>query len=75
MAIACFATRSTAAANGSPEAKSSAADDDTVLLTRTALHARRIKFQHPRTGHDLEIEAPLPKDIEAVLAFLREHKK
>ena len=45
--------------------------DDTVLLERQALHARRLRFLHPATGEPLEVEAPLPDDIAAVLAELR----
>ena len=41
--------------------------DTTVLLDRQALHARRLRFAHPRSGKMLEIEAPLPADMEAVL--------
>lgn len=47
------------------------AADTTVLLDRQALHARRLKFAHPATGAPLEVEAPLPADIMAVLAALR----
>jgi len=45
--------------------------DATVLLDRQALHARRLGFLHPHTGLPLEIEAPLPADLTAVLAELR----
>jgi 23S rRNA pseudouridine1911/1915/1917 synthase len=48
--------------------------DDTVLLQRQALHARRIKFVHPATGQPLEIAAPLPADLEGVLVELRRHR-
>jgi 23S rRNA pseudouridine1911/1915/1917 synthase len=47
------------------------AEDTLVLLDRQALHARRLKFIHPATGRPLEVEAPLPADISAVLAELR----
>ncbi|MBI5361719.1 MAG: RluA family pseudouridine synthase [Planctomycetes bacterium] len=30
---------------------------------RVALHAWRLAFEHPRTRRDLEIEAPLPRDL------------
>ncbi|HID76650.1 MAG TPA: RluA family pseudouridine synthase, partial [Planctomycetaceae bacterium] len=33
--------------------------DTQVLLARQALHARRLSFTHPDTGHRLQIEAPL----------------
>jgi 23S rRNA pseudouridine1911/1915/1917 synthase len=49
--------------------------DETVLLDRQALHARRLKIHHPKTREPLEFVAPLPSDIEAVLAALREFRK
>ncbi len=45
--------------------------DATVLLERQALHARRLRFFHPATNEPLEVEAPLPDDIAAVLTELR----
>jgi 23S rRNA pseudouridine1911/1915/1917 synthase len=48
--------------------------DDLVLLDRQALHARRLKFRHPEDGRTIEIEAPLPADMQAVLAELREYR-
>ena len=47
------------------------ADDGTVLLNRHALHARRISFLHPASGAPMTVEAPLPDDLQAVLAELR----
>jgi 23S rRNA pseudouridine1911/1915/1917 synthase len=41
-------------------------------LGRQALHAWRLAFNHPRTGKRLELEAPLPPDLEAALDVLRE---
>jgi 23S rRNA pseudouridine1911/1915/1917 synthase len=32
-----------------------------LVLDAHALHARRLKFRHPRTGHWMTIDAPLPK--------------
>ena len=49
-------------------------DDDQVLLDRQALHAWRLGFLHPATGKPLEIEAPLPADIEGVLEELRAYR-
>jgi 23S rRNA pseudouridine1911/1915/1917 synthase len=46
--------------------------DETVLLERQALHARRLTFLHPATGERLTVEAPLPADILAVLEALRQ---
>ncbi len=48
--------------------------DETVLLARHALHARRISFRHPATGEPMTLEAPLPADLELVLAELRAHR-
>ncbi len=50
------------------------ASDTLVLLNRQALHARRLKFTHPATDQRLEIEAPLPADLLAVLAELRAYR-
>lgn len=39
---------------------------------RQALHAERLALTHPGTGRRLEWQAPLPADMEALLAALRE---
>lgn len=49
--------------------------DTLVLLDRQALHARRLKFTHPGTGKPLEVEAPLPDDVQSVLNELRDHRR
>jgi 23S rRNA pseudouridine1911/1915/1917 synthase len=46
-------------------------DDSQVLLDRQALHARRLKIQHPLSGERLEFVAPLPADLEQTLEALR----
>ncbi|MCS6975521.1 MAG: RluA family pseudouridine synthase [Gemmatales bacterium] len=51
-----------------------APDADEVLLSRQALHAHRLRFQHPRTGRWIEAQAHLPKDMERTLAALRRHR-
>jgi 23S rRNA pseudouridine1911/1915/1917 synthase len=51
------------------------ASDESVLLERQALHARRLRFHHPSSGKVMEIEAPLPCDIAAVLGELREYRR
>jgi 23S rRNA pseudouridine1911/1915/1917 synthase len=48
--------------------------DQTVVLERQALHARRLKLTHPATGEPLEIEAPIPADLQAALAALRAYR-
>lgn len=45
--------------------------DTQVLLERQALHALRLRIAHPDTGKRLDLEAPLPGDIQCVLAELR----
>jgi 23S rRNA pseudouridine1911/1915/1917 synthase len=37
------------------------------LVQRQFLHAYQLKFQHPTTGEVIELEAPLPEDLQAVL--------
>ena len=43
----------------------------TVQFERQALHALRLGFEHPRTRELLVFEAPLPPDIQDLLARLR----
>ncbi|HUS46832.1 MAG TPA: RluA family pseudouridine synthase [Phycisphaerae bacterium] len=43
-----------------------------ALITRQALHARTIVFQHPRTGKRMEISAPLPADFVEALSVLKD---
>ena len=40
-------------------------------LSRPFLHAWRIAFDHPRTGERLELEDPLPDDLEEALRRVR----
>ena len=39
-----------------------------IHLHRQFLHAYQLSFKHPSTGAMLELEAPLPPDLQAVLA-------
>ena len=41
------------------------------LVTRQLLHARSLKFVHPRTGEPVVGEAPVPEDFQTVVHFLR----
>jgi 23S rRNA pseudouridine1911/1915/1917 synthase len=43
-------------------------DASTLGLNRPFLHSWRISFQHPITGTQIELEDPLPPDLEEVLA-------
>ncbi len=45
------------------------------LLSRTALHAFQLGLKHPETGEQLNFEAPLPKDMKAVVNQLRKWDK
>ena len=45
-----------------------------IVLERQALHARKIVFEHPADGRTIEVEAPLPKDLQETLDALREFR-
>ncbi len=45
--------------------------DEASLIERQALHSRRLRIDHPTTGERLEIEAPIPADMDAVLRHVR----
>jgi 23S rRNA pseudouridine1911/1915/1917 synthase len=42
-----------------------------IDFSRQALHAFRLGFRHPADGREMEFEAPLPADLEDLLARLR----
>lgn len=44
----------------------------TVPFGRPALHAVRLSFEHPRSGDDMSFEAPVPADIESLVALFSE---
>ncbi len=41
------------------------------LITRQALHAHTIEFNHPRSGQRMQLEAPWPKDFTDTLSVLQ----
>jgi 23S rRNA pseudouridine1911/1915/1917 synthase len=43
------------------------ADRTALVLDRHALHAHRLRFFHPGRGSELELEAPLPPDMAALV--------
>ncbi|MDD3586240.1 MAG: RluA family pseudouridine synthase [Thermoguttaceae bacterium] len=45
-----------------------------VLLARQALHARRLIFEHPHSGKTIEVEAPLPSDMQTTLDAIRQYR-
>lgn len=56
----------------SPKAVGDAAADLGNRFPRQALHAATLGFIHPATGEHLEFEAPLPPDMEELVAALRD---
>ena len=46
------------------------AEPERLKLGRNFLHAARLEFTHPRTGKQLELEAPLPEELESFLGRL-----
>ena len=48
------------------------ADRARLRLDRQALHASKLRIQHPRTQQMLDLEAPLPPDMAGLLASLRD---
>jgi tRNA pseudouridine32 synthase / 23S rRNA pseudouridine746 synthase len=52
-----------------PSLDSGAAEE--LVLDRVPLHAERVRFRHPTNGKPVEIAAPLPPDLERVVALLR----
>jgi 23S rRNA pseudouridine1911/1915/1917 synthase len=42
---------------------------------RQALHASALIFRHPQNGEPVEFHAPLPSDMEEIIAFLREKEE
>ncbi len=50
-------------------------EEERPLLTRTSLHALRLTLTHPGTGQRQTFEAPLPKDLAAVVKQLRKWGK
>jgi 23S rRNA pseudouridine1911/1915/1917 synthase len=53
------------------ERKYARGKESAVRFRRPALHAWRIAFDHPKSRRRIELEAPLPDDLENLLAQLR----
>ncbi len=47
------------------------AADALAHVTRQALHAARLEFTHPRSGTRMRLRAPLPRDLQDLVAVLR----
>jgi 23S rRNA pseudouridine1911/1915/1917 synthase len=48
------------------------AEIEKLRLNRNFLHAARLEFPHPSTGKIIQLEAPLPQELEAFLARLQQ---
>jgi len=42
------------------------------LISRQALHASRLEFEHPETGEMISVTGEMPDDMKQLLVFLRE---
>ena len=60
---------------GKPDRPDETGREGEAILSRQALHAWRLSFDHPATGGRLRFEAPVPADLLAVLAPLRAARK
>ena len=47
----------------------------TIAFPRQALHAFRLAFRHPDDDRALRFEAPMPDDLTALVARLRQHRR
>ena len=45
-----------------------------TAFPRQALHAARLKLRHPVTGRDMTWEAPLPADMQGLIAALEKDR-
>ena len=44
-------------------------------IKRHALHAHKLRLEHPVTGETMEFESPLPDDMETLLGYFRQIAK
>ena len=51
------------------------AEESICLIHRQALHAYRLTLRHPVTDRIMELEAPIPEDMQSLLTALRTHRK
>ena len=45
--------------------------DETILIERQALHARKISFDHPSSGQRMTLESEIPDDMTRLLEAIR----
>ncbi|MDX1952806.1 MAG: RluA family pseudouridine synthase [Verrucomicrobiota bacterium] len=46
-------------------------EEERPLMGRVALHAESLTITHPVTGSEITIDAPMPKDLEVSIKYLR----
>tara|TARA_B100000683_G_scaffold95471_1_gene94029 strand:+ start:4088 stop:4813 length:726 start_codon:yes stop_codon:yes gene_type:complete len=46
-------------------------ENERPLISRLSLHACALSFEHPFTGHEIRIEAQMPKDLKATINQLK----
>ena len=49
-------------------------ESDVSLITRQALHAHRLSFDHPSSGERMSFEAELPDDMQNTVDALRQYR-
>jgi 23S rRNA pseudouridine1911/1915/1917 synthase len=45
--------------------------ENSIALERNFLHAAHLGFTHPQTGKTIAVDAPLPLELEELMARLR----
>jgi 23S rRNA pseudouridine1911/1915/1917 synthase len=45
--------------------------EDSLALERNFLHAAHLEFAHPQSGKTVAVDAPLPPELEELMAQLR----
>jgi 23S rRNA pseudouridine955/2504/2580 synthase/23S rRNA pseudouridine1911/1915/1917 synthase len=50
-------------------------EEERPTIARLTLHAYSLTFEHPATGKQTEVVAPLPKDLETLLKLLTKYSK
>jgi 23S rRNA pseudouridine1911/1915/1917 synthase len=50
-------------------------EPSTIAFSRQALHAHRLAFRHPVDGRPLSFDAPLPRDLTALIDSLRDARR
>jgi RluA family pseudouridine synthase len=58
-----------------PNYRPSATKPERPLLSRPALHAWSLSFEHPTSGEACEFQAPYPKDLSITLRHLRKYSQ